>query len=82
MAVEARHVVVAAADPRVGESFAPSTPVRSLEEIDAADGDEFGGWGLGIVQSIAERVWVQPTGLDGAAGKWVCAAIRIAPASA
>jgi anti-sigma regulatory factor (Ser/Thr protein kinase) len=49
--------------------------VTSLEEIDAAEGEGFGGWGLQVVQCYADRVWIEDADQPG--WKWVCAAIAV-----
>jgi hypothetical protein len=49
--------------------------VASVEEVDAADGEEFGGWGLRLAEYYAERVWTERAVERGC--KWVCAVIGL-----
>ncbi|MFB4319580.1 ATP-binding protein [Actinomadura sp. 21ATH] len=50
--------------------------VTCVEDVDAAEGDAFGGWGLQLVRHHAERVWTERAAEQGC--KWVCAVIGLA----
>lgn len=56
----------------------PAMPVRKESEPltpEAVDKlpDDPGGWGLGLVEALAQGFWTEPAG----SGKWVCAALKI-----
>lgn len=56
----------------------PQTPVQretvgGTEDIDSWEEENFGGWGLQIVQSCSDRFWIEPA-REG--HKWVCAELR------
>jgi anti-sigma regulatory factor (Ser/Thr protein kinase) len=50
--------------------------VGSVEDLDRSDTDEFGGWGLTIIETLADEFWVEPS--QRAGHKWVCARISSA----
>jgi hypothetical protein len=52
----------------------PVVPVSTVAEIDASPSFDFGGWGLLIVTTLADRTWVHRTGPG---TKWVCASIDL-----
>ncbi|MFB4320243.1 hypothetical protein [Actinomadura sp. 21ATH] len=53
----------------------PRNAVATVEEIDAADSEEFGGWGLMLVQAYADRVWIERPAGGGC--KWVRASVGL-----
>ncbi|MBE1533298.1 ATP-binding protein [Actinomadura algeriensis] len=75
------HVGVRAGDVVLGVwDGCRARPVRrtvelSLETLDLREEnfDDNGGWGLSIVETLADRCWIEETPPR---GKWVCAALR------
>ncbi|MFI0357480.1 ATP-binding protein [Actinomadura sp. 9N407] len=49
--------------------------VTSVEAVDAAESESFGGWGLQLTEYYAERVWTERAAERGC--KWVCAVIDL-----
>lgn len=49
-----------------------ATP-ETLTDVDSREDEDFGGWGLRIIEACSDRVWIERTD-DGR--KWVCAEIR------
>jgi anti-sigma regulatory factor (Ser/Thr protein kinase) len=61
------------------EDGSPDVPskratVSGVEDLDRSDTDEFGGWGLTIIETLADEFWVEPSTRPGY--KWVCARLH------
>lgn len=75
VAADTCRVRVAVSDTAPERDPAPRGAVSSVEEIDDAGYEEFGGWGLMLVEAYADQVWTErPAGVG---FKWVCAAIDL-----
>ncbi|MEW2353658.1 ATP-binding protein [Spirillospora sp. NPDC029432] len=74
--VEPARLWLAVSDAFPERDPAPRNAVSTVEEIDAAGSEEFGGWGLMLVRAYADRVWVERPA--GGGRKWVCASIDVA----
>ncbi|XVQ11842.1 ATP-binding protein [Spirillospora sp. CA-255316] len=70
-----KRLVIGVSDAAVGRAPRVREAVSTVEEIDQAGSDEFGGWGLMLVAAYADAVWTEPA-KDGTA-KWVCASISL-----
>jgi anti-sigma regulatory factor (Ser/Thr protein kinase) len=75
VAADTCRVRVAVSDTAPERDPAPRGAVSSVEEIDDAGCEEFGGWGLMLVQAYADQVWTERP--EGAGFKWVCASIDL-----
>ncbi|XVQ10298.1 ATP-binding protein [Spirillospora sp. CA-255316] len=69
------RLVIGVSDAAVGRAPRAREAVSTVEEIDQAASEEFGGWGLMLVAAFADAVWTEPA-KDGTA-KWVCASIGL-----
>nr|BFE33080.1 hypothetical protein GCM10010200_053310 [Actinomadura rugatobispora] len=75
LAALTERLVIGVSDAAVGRAPQARQAVSTVEEIDRAGSDEFGGWGLMLVAAYADAVWTEPA--KNGTAKWVCASINL-----